>query len=478
MKVCLIVEGAYPYLTGGISSWMQQMLLKFKDIEFVIQTLVVDRNEKREFKYKIPDNVSEIHEIYLLDDDYINNEKSKFKLQESEYNALERLIFGNEVDWEGVFKFFQNTNVSLDKLLTSKEFLEMTKKYYSKTFQDAVFTDFLWTMRSMYLPLFLLLKNKPVEADLYHSLSTGYSGVFGCMAKFIYDKPLLISEHGIYTREREEEIIKANWVKGLYKDLWIQQFYKFSNCCYDFADEVTALFEGAREFQIELGCLRDKTNVIHNGVNVSEFQGLPKKDAHDKYINIGAILRVTPIKDVKTMINAFYLAKKQVPNLKLWIMGPLDEKPKYVDECIQLVNDLNIEDIIFTDRVNVKEYIGKMDFIVLSSLSEGQPLVILEGFAVKKPCIATNVGDCFNMIYGTKDEFGDAGIIAPVMNIEKMSKAMVYLAKEENIRLQMGLNGYNRVNKLYQNDKVFQEYYVLYNKLLNENFKGVEGEAL
>jgi glycosyltransferase involved in cell wall biosynthesis len=477
MKVCLIVEGAYPYLTGGVSSWIQQMLLKFKDIEFVIQTLVVDRNEKREFKYKIPDNVSEIHEIYLLDDDYVDKGKRKFKLQENEYNALESLIFGEEVDWEGVFKFFQNGNISLDKLLTSNEFLEMTKKYYNKNFENAVFTDFLWTMRSMYLPLFLLLKSKPVEADLYHTLSTGYSGVLGSMAKFLYNKPLLISEHGIYTREREEEIIKANWVKGLYKDLWIQQFYKLSNCCYGFAGEVTALFEGAREFQIELGCLMEKTNVIHNGVNISDFEGLPKKDPQDNYINVGAILRVTPIKDVKTMINAFYLAKKQVPNLKLWIMGPLDEMPKYVKECRELVKDLGIEDIIFTGKVNVKEYLGKMDFIILSSLSEGQPLVILEGFAVKKPCIATNVGDCFNMIYGSKDEFGEAGIVVPVMNVEKMSKAMVHLAREENIRLQMGLNGYNRVEKYYQNEEVFQKYYDLYNKLIDGRLKALKGEV-
>jgi len=468
MKVCLIVEGAYPYITGGVSSWIQQMLLKFKEVEFVIQTLVVDRNEKRQFKYKIPANVSEIHEIYLLDDDYIGKERKKFKLEKNEYDALQSLVFGNEVHWESVFNFFQNTNVSLDDLLTSKEFLYMTKEYYNGNFPGAVFTDFLWTMRSMYLPLFLLLKNKSVEADLYHSLSTGYSGVFGSMAKFIYNKPLLISEHGIYTREREEEIIKANWVKGLYKDLWIQQFYKFSNCCYDFADEVTALFEGAREFQIELGCLREKTNVIPNGVNVSDFQGLPQKASNDKYINVGAILRVTPIKDVKTMINAFYLAKKQVPNLKLWIMGPLDEKPKYVEECKQLVNDFGLEDVIFTGRVNVKDYVGKMDYIVLSSLSEGQPLVILEGFAVKKPCISTNVGDCFSMIYGEKDEFGDAGIIVPVMNVEKMSKAMVQLAREENLRKQMGLNGYNRVNKYYQNDKVFAEYYGIYKKLAKE----------
>lgn len=468
MKVCLIVEGAYPYLTGGVSSWIQQMLLKFQDIEFVIQTLTVDRNKKREFKYKIPDNVSEIHEIYLLDDDYITKDKKFFRLKKNDYKALESLVFDKKVDWKGVFQFFENKTVPLNRLLTSKYFLDMTKKYYIKNFENIVFTDFLWTMRSMYLPLFCLLKNKPIEADLYHSMSTGYSGVFGSFSKFLYNKPLLISEHGIYTREREEEIIKANWVKGIYKDLWIQQFNKFSNCCYDYADAVTSLFEAAREFQIDLGCSMDKTHIIPNGVKLSDFEDLAKKDIQDNYINVGAILRVTPIKDVKTMINAFNWAKKQVPNLKLWIMGPLDEKEEYVEECNQLIQDLNIEDIIFTGRVNVKEYIGKMDFLILSSLSEGQPLVILEGFAAKKPCVATNVGDCFNMIYGENDQFGDAGIVVPVMNVEKMSQAMVYLAKEEKIRLDMGINGYNRVKKFHNNEDVYRKYYELYNKLVKD----------
>lgn len=467
MKVCLIVEGAYPYLTGGVSSWIQQMLLRCKDVEFVIQTLVVERGKKREFKYKIPDNVSEIYEIYLLDDDYINKKQKRYKLDKHEYYALESLFFGEEVDWEGAFELFQHRSISLDNLLTSKEFLDMTKKYYNKHFKTEVFTDFLWTMRSMYLPLFINLKNKPVEADLYHSLSTGYSGIFGSLSKFIHEKPLLISEHGIYTREREEEIIKANWVKGIYKELWIRQFYKFSQCCYDYADEVTSLYEGAREFQVDLGCPREKTNVIHNGVNVSDFEDLSQKDKDDKFINIGAILRVTPIKDVKTMINAFCLAKKQVPKLKLWIMGPLDEMPEYAEECKQLVKDLEVEDVIFTGRVNVKEYIGKMDFLILSSLSEGQPLVILEGFAAKKPCIATNVGDCSGMIYGEKDQLGDAGMVVPIMNADKMSKAMVKLAENDEMRLQMGINGYNRVNKFYQNRKVYQDYLDMYKRLID-----------
>lgn len=464
MKICLIVEGAYPYLTGGVSSWMQQMMNRLGDVEFIIQTLAVRRDDSRVFKYDIPDNVTEIRELYLFDDDYVKSKKKKLKLKKREYEAFKSLFFGSHVDWECLFDFFNKNQVSIDDLITSNDFLNMTREYYDEHFDQAIFTDFIWTLRSMYLPLFMILKNKPVEADVYHSMSTGYSGLYGSMSKYIHKKPLILSEHGIYTREREEEIIKANWVKGLYKDLWIKQFYKFSSCAYDFADEVTALFEGARDYQVELGCAVEKTNVIHNGVNLDRFGDLTIKDAEDTFINVGAVVRVTPIKDIKTMINAFHIAKEKVPNLKLWIMGPLTEDVEYANKCQQLIVDLNLKDIEFTGRVNINDYIGKMDFLLLSSLSEGQPLVILEGFACYKPYISTNVGDCRNMILGEFDDYGEAGIVVPIMDFNKMADAIVELALNEQRRIQMGVNGFNRANGKYQNDGVFNAYNDLYNK--------------
>lgn len=464
MKVCLIVEGAYPYLTGGVSSWMQQMMNKLDDVEFIIQTLAVRRDDSRSFKYSIPENVIEIRELYLFDDDYVKRGTKKLKLKDREYEAFKSLFFGTNVDWPCLFDFFNDSQISIDDLITSNDFLRMTREYYDEYYESTVFSDFIWTLRSMYLPLFMILKNKPVEADVYHSMSTGYSGLYGSMSKYIHKKPLIISEHGIYTREREEEIIKADWVKGLYKDLWINQFYKFSSCAYDFADDITSLFEGARDYQVELGCKIEKTNVIHNGVDIENFEDVPGKDLEDIFINIGAIVRVTPIKDVKTMINAFNIAKEKVPNLKLWIMGPLTEDVEYANKCQQLTIDLNLQDIIFTGRINVKEYIGKMDYFVLSSLSEGQPLVILEGYACYKPFISTNVGDCKNMILGESDNYGPAGIVVPIMGVQEMAEAMIELAVNEESRIQMGINGYNRAKGKYLNRTVFKAYNKLYEK--------------
>lgn len=471
MKICLLVEGAYPYTSGGVSSWLVHLMKSIPQHEFVVQVISSHRKqEDTSFQCEIPDNLTQINEIYMLDHDYVLGKNHWFHLSRRQYTQFKNLMFGDEVDWKVIFRYFTSKQVSLNRLLSSKEFFDMSLEYYNAHFERMVFADFLWTMRSMYLPLYTALKAKPIQADIYHSVSTGYAGILGCMYKNTLNKPLILTEHGIYTREREEEIIKAEWVKGTYKDLWINQFKKISKCCYEYSDKVISLFEAASEFQGELGCSEEKRLVIPNGVDANDLKGIAGKDENDTSINLGAILRVTPIKDVKTMISAFGLAKKSEPRLKLWIMGPLDENPDYVEECKQLVKEFKIEDIEFTGRINIRDYIGKMDILMLSSLSEGQPLAMLEGFAAKKPCIATNVGNCPGLIHGEMDNLGDSGIIVPVMNVHKMAKAILQLSKNDEMRKEMGQIGYKRVTEHYRQKDVFSQYVDLYN-LYNPNTK-------
>ena len=464
MKICLIVEGSYPYVMGGVASWIQENVKYFSNIEFIIQTITIDRKQKQKFAYDIPDNIIEIREAYLRDEDYQSYSK-KIKMSQKEKEAFQSLLYGVDVKWDVIFRFFNKGRISINAFLSSEAFLDMSREYYLANYPEEVFSDFLWTMRSMFLPLLSVINMELPEADLYHAMSTGYAGILGSMAKEIYKKPLLLSEHGIYTREREEEIIRADWVKGIYKDLWIQAFQKYSKCCYEYADHVTALFKEASRLQVECECDENKIVVIRNGMDASSYSDLPEKDPSDNEVYIGAILRITPIKDVKTLISAFAAAKREAPQLKLWIMGPEGEDEKYVQECKELIRIYGVRDIIFTGRVNIKEYIGKMDFLVLTSISEGQPLVILEGFAAKKPFITTNVGNCAGMIEGEDDDFGAAGIVTPVMSIEDIKYAMVYLAENETIRKQMGENGYKRVVAKYRIEDVHDAYEQLYMNL-------------
>lgn len=469
MKICMIAEGCYPYVIGGVSGWVHNLIKLFPEIEFNLVSIVADRSYRGRFAYKLPDNLTEVYEVYLQDVEWVGNARVKsnrISLKKKEVEALRSLIIGEDVDWVTVFRMFNRQDISVNNLLMSPQFLEITKEFYRLRYVNITFSDFLWTLRSMYLPLFLALKFVPPKADIYHSVSTGYAGIIGCKAVSLYpDARLLISEHGIYTREREEEIIKAKWVQNVYKTIWIDQFRKMSKCAYYFGDLVTSLFEEARSLQLNLGCPISKTVITPNGIDTEAFKDIPMKDPDDPYINIGAVIRVTPIKDVKTMINAFYFAYKKQPRLKLWIMGPLDEDPEYVDECMELVRMLKAENIVFTGRIDTRDYIGKMDFLILTSISEGQPLSILEGFAAKKPCIATNVGNCNGLIHGENDSFGEAGIVVPVMNVSEIANAILKLANNPEMVKKMGENGYKRLMFRYRNAYMEETYRNIYKTL-------------
>ena len=467
MKICIVAEGCYPYVVGGVSSWIHSMIGTFSDYNFIVLAIVANRSMRGKFVYELPENVLEVHELYLEDYDWrpkkFFRKGRSLKLNAQEYDALRSLLVNHNVQWETLFRLFSEKKFSLNDLLMGEDFLNAVSECYRLRYPELVFSDFLWTMRSIYLPLFLTLKMDLPEADVYHCVATGYAGVLGSMAKRRYGCRLLISEHGIYTREREEELIRAKWVDGVYKNIWIEQFRKMSLLAYQDANLVTSLYEHARELQIELGCPEEKLLVTPNGIDMKRFENIAQHEKKEPdMVHIGAVLRVTPIKDVKTMIRAFSYAKEKKPNLKLWIMGPTDEDEEYAKECFELVELLGVSDVVFTGRVNVTEYLGEMDMTILTSISEGQPLTILESYAAGKPVIATDVGNCRGLIYGEGDDFGEAGILTHIMNVDEIADALVDLAVHTKKRKQMGENGYKRVISKYRIEDMKRTYGKIY----------------
>ena len=467
MRICIIAEGCYPYVVGGVSEWLHGLIRSYPEQEFVILSIVADRSMRGKYVYEIPENVAEIHELYLNDSDWGKKRaRSRVRMNKKEYQALLSLLLGEQIKWELLFGFFQKSGISLNDMLMGPDFLNAVTEYYKLNYSQMVFADFLWMLRSIYLPLFMALKMEVPKADIYHCACTGYAGILGSMAKYMYGGRLLISEHGVYTREREEELIKAKWVQGIYKNIWIEQFQKMSALAYDRADAVTSLYEHARELQVELGCDPGKTLIVPNGIEVEKFDGLlGKSEEEAKYINVGAVLRVAPIKDIMTMIQAFGFAKEMEPSLKLWIMGPLDEEDEYAKDCYELVRIMGVSDIVFTGRIDVTEYYGKMDMLLLTSISEGQPLTILESFSARKPVIATDVGNCRGLILGENDDYKEAGIVTRIMHVEEIARAILTLAHDEGLRVRMGENGYKRVAAGYRIEHLRAAYRNIYESL-------------
>jgi glycosyltransferase involved in cell wall biosynthesis len=463
----MIAEGSYPYVAGGVSSWIQQIIKAFPNDEFKVVSIMPSKKETVELKYELPDNVINLKTIYL--DDYLNiKHKSIPKnphLSKFEKRELSKFIrFQRDIDWFFIISFFSNkkrVGTAID-FLQSYNFWKETLDFYNSEFEDEVFNQFFWTLRNMLLPLIYLIQQDAVEADIYHSASTGYSGILSTAFSINTTKPYLLSEHGIYAREREEELLKAKWVQGIYKKFWIDFFYSISIASYKQASIVTSLFNSNREIQISLGVPDRKALVTPNGIN---YKKLNIERVEHKGINIGAILRVVPIKDIMTLIRAFSIVKRKTKDVKLYIIGPAEEDPAYYEQCLNLVKLLEVEeDVIFTGRVDIKEYLGIIDIMILTSISEGQPLVILEGWAARIPFISTDVGSCRDMLTG--DEFeGDCGIITKLASPSDTANALLTLIASTELRHEMGDNGRRRVERLYNDDVLVESYRKIYETL-------------
>ena len=117
-----------------------------------------------------------------------------------------------------------------------------------------------------------------------------------------------------------------------------------SDLIYQRAFQVTCLFTNAMRTQIQMGCDAKKCRVIENGIDYDRLSGIPLKE-EDGWVDIGAVVRLAPIKDVKTMIYAFFELASRVPNARLHIMGGVDDED-YAKECYTLVEELQLKNQI------------------------------------------------------------------------------------------------------------------------------------
>ena len=67
MKVCIGAEGCYPYVVGGVSGWINSLIKSFPNVEFILLAIVANRSFRGKFVYELPENLTQVYEVYLED---------------------------------------------------------------------------------------------------------------------------------------------------------------------------------------------------------------------------------------------------------------------------------------------------------------------------------------------------------------------------------------------------------------------------
>jgi glycosyltransferase involved in cell wall biosynthesis len=333
----------------------------------------------------------------------------------------------------------------------------------------------------MHAPVWILadIAKNLIPCKAYHTVSTGYAGLLGALLRHRTGKQLILSEHGIYTKERRIDLFNAHWIPdnrvifqrdpteiAYFRQMWMRFFEGVGKICYDASDAIIALFEGNRLRQIEDGADPAKTTNIPNGIDIARYGALRSQRPARTPPVMALIGRVVPIKDVMTFIRAMRTVVNRLPEAEAWIVGPEDEDPQYAQECRNLAVGLGIDEKVkhlgFQRLTDVLPQIG---VVVLSSISEALPLVLLEGFAAGVPAVATDVGACRQLINGldTEDQaLGPAGTVVGIADPQALAVAAVELLTNQEKWQAASAAGIRRVETYYNQEQMFARYRAIY----------------
>jgi glycosyltransferase involved in cell wall biosynthesis len=255
-----------------------------------------------------------------------------------------------------------------------------------------------------------------------------------------------------------------------FRQMWIRFFEWLGRICYEAADPIVSLYEANRQRQISDGADAARTFCIPNGISLARFAPLraQRTDAIPPVLCL--IGRVVPIKDVKTFIRAMRRVVNQMPEAEGWIAGPEDEDRAYAEECRNLVASLGLANRIrFLGFQRVEDILPKVGLVVLSSISEALPLVILEGYAAGVPTLSTDVGSCRQLVDGLDDEdraLGSSGRVVRIADPEALADAALELLQSPASWRQASAAGIARVERYYRDDLMFQRYRAVYRTAL------------
>ncbi len=219
--IALLLEGTFPYVSGGVSSWVNQIIKAYPEYRFAVVFLGSRPQDYGEMKYALPDNVVHFEAHYLYD----AHAQPPVQAEAGDPAMAEHVVLLHQsfryvqdntaCVFAQMAKLLKQGDINEAFFLYSQQAWQFITQSYQEYCTDPSFIDYFWTVRAMHAPIWVMEKIAanliPVRA--YHTVSTGYAGFLGGLLKVRTGKPLILSEHGSYTKERKIDLYQSAWIR-------------------------------------------------------------------------------------------------------------------------------------------------------------------------------------------------------------------------------------------------------------------------
>jgi len=469
VEVTLLTEGTYPYVHGGVSVWCDQLVQGMPDVRFHV--LGITGSGREPHVWELPPQVVSVSSAPLwgrtpggaaprgrdLRRFLAGYERFLLSLLDSDFEHH----FADELYELAEFAL---TGGSLTAALRSEGALRSLQALWSRPFlathaarptlQDALqATDLL---EHALRPLAV----QPPSRGVAHAVTGGLAVLPGLTARRFHGVPLLLSEHGIYLRERYLSYRTAPY-RWPVKALILGFFRLLATEGYRGADLITPCNRYNRRWEERGGCDPDRIRTIYNGVDPELF---PYAGPEPETPTLTWAGRIDPIKDLETLVRAFALVVAELPDARLRLFGGVPAGGEaYREQLDRLTAELGVAgQVTFEGRIDtVRHAYAAGNVVMLSSISEGFPFSLIEAMACGRATVSTDVG-------GVPEAVGDTGLVVPPREPETMARAALGLLRDPARRTALGSAARERVLAQFTLERTVATFRSLYRALLEE----------
>lgn len=457
-RVLIITEGTYPFIVGGVSTWCDSLVTGLHDVRFQVLPITAG-GVLREVCFPIPTNTSLAGHLDLWSEDVpLSMPRFRFRNAANMGDLPSRLARGL-LGWDsdlGAFvdallwcrrnprrirSAFRRRGAWMGFVQTLDELAGQSGDEYSAAPQfdmmgvAELYRLLWWIARSAAYPT-----PDGVDApDLCMVTAAGWAAIPAVVHKALYGTPILLTEHGIYVREAYLAAIRNDANPA---SRWIASRVSrgLSRLAYAYADRVSPVTEANAVWEESFGVQSALISTIYNGVVVPSRRERPPRTK-----TVVAVGRIDPLKDIKTMLRTAARVLETHPDARFIHYGPTpNENAKYAASCLALHAELGLADRFVFAGSTDDPYgvIARADVSLLTSMSEGSPITVLEAMASGRPVVATAVG-------GVPEAVRGCGFTARPGDHESLAAGVVRLLEDSDLSESLGILAYLRASEVF-----------------------------
>ncbi|MFJ7074915.1 DUF3492 domain-containing protein [Streptomyces sp. NPDC098781] len=506
MRIGLIAEGGYPYVSGEARLWCDRLVRGLEQHEFDIYALSRSERQEDEGWVPLPPQVSRVRTAPLWsaeDDGVVYGRRARRRFADcygelvaalctggaretsdgaEEASATEADRFANGL--YGLAELAREEGGLVGALRSEAAVRALERacraRGAQRTAREARVPDLLTVAAHLERALRPLSLDWYEDdglgsADLCHATSGGPAALPALLTRHFHGVPLVLTEYGVRLRTH---YLAAPDASPAARSLLAAFHGRLAAESYARAALVTPGNGHARRWQERCGADREKLRTVYPGMDAARFAEVgesPECVDPDALVWVG---RVEPAKDLVSLLHAFAEVRKEEPKTRLRIVGAPSgpEGAAYLGHCKALAaqlfpdeaesphrvgdNPVSFEEVGGPELPTLADAYASGAVTVLSSVVEGFPIGLVEAMFCGRATVSTDVGAVVEVIGGT-------GLVVPPRNPRALAEACVALLRDPERRERLGAAARARALELFTVEQNIAAFHGIYLEIVS-----------